>query len=748
MPRPARTGCERWCRRVVRRGDADRRLPRRRSGCDDDQDDQGRRSTRSSTPAPATTSRPTRSTRRARRSRTSPTLPTRATARRSPGTPTSPPTRGSTTAPAPARSIRARADAANTTSHSVELTGLDAEHDLLLPGDVTSTGQQLHHGSPRSRPAAAELHHAVRDLHRHHRRRLRRRARRSRTPTSPRPTNGEVTLKPDRRRGVLGRPACRAASPADLGVPRAAERAAGATVSGGSLHVDGAYAGTDATSRAGRALEFKATFGAENFQHAGFRDNFNSVELGNVQRQPATPPTSCSHGSTTDRASSTSRSPAAAPARHEHRYRIEWGTSEVRFYVDGALVATHAATFGTAMHPIASDFSSGGPGIGVDWMRMSPYPASGSFDSRVFDAGDQLDWQAMSWDAQPRRRHRVALSVRTGNTPTPDGSWSVVHPGLRIGQPDRRQLALRPVPGCVQHQRFGDHAEPAGGDDRLRPGRTRPPRRSPIGARHRASTGVDRATNIRPRSASRWIRRRSTTPISGCAPRGRAAMCGDRDLFREHRDARPGCRPRPGAVYEVTVAGAAEDTSGNPLGATTPGRSRPPGDVRSSTRPRRLRIRRHRSRHLRFGDRERRGHPEAARGEPSSGAPRYRVDGSAPRGRAVGVRRCRVGASASTAPAPGRTPPSALGRALEFDATFTPSTVPDPGASPRLQRSAWATFSTKGDSAFYARTHNGSVSTETPLPSSLLGPRIATGSSGRRTRSGSSSTGTWSRPTA
>ena len=56
--------------------------------------------------------------------------------------------------------------------------------------------------------------------------------------------------------------------------------------------------------------------------------------------------------------------------------------------MDGALVDTQAADFGTTqMRPLASDFNSGGPNLSVDWLHLSPYPASGTFDSRVFDAG-------------------------------------------------------------------------------------------------------------------------------------------------------------------------------------------------------------------------------------------------------------------------------------------------------------------------------------------------------------------------
>ena len=133
---------------------------------------------------------------------------------------------------------------------------------------------------------------------------------------------------------------------------------------------------------------------------------------------PTTSPASgrCSALATPTTRSSSGPTPAPGPAIQTaipgsligtpHLYRIEWAPTEVRYFVDGSLVATHAATFTTAMRPIASDFNAGGPEVSVDWMRMSPYPGSGSFDSRVFDAGQNADWDALDVDRRHARRHR------------------------------------------------------------------------------------------------------------------------------------------------------------------------------------------------------------------------------------------------------------------------------------------------------------------------------------------------------
>ncbi len=59
---------------------------------------------------------------------------------------------------------------------------------------------------------------------------------------------------------------------------------------------------------------------------------------------------------------------------------------------------------------------------------MSPYPATGTFLSRVFDASQQVGWQSLSWQAQLPLGTTLAMSVRTGDTASPDGSWSAWTP--------------------------------------------------------------------------------------------------------------------------------------------------------------------------------------------------------------------------------------------------------------------------------------------------------------------------------
>jgi hypothetical protein len=191
-------------------------------------------------------------------------------------------------------------------------------------------------------------------------------------------------------------------------------------VSGGALSVDGALAGTDAFYAPGRSLEFVATFGAQAFQHGGFGDGY----AGAPWAMFSTGSSGTSLQARSAGGGSVDTPLGAALLGAPHGYRIEWGASSIAFYVDGNLVATHAVAIAGNMRPLMSDLTPGGAALDVDWLRLSPYAATGSFDSRVFDHGASSSWDATSWTATLPAGTSLSLSVRAGETPAPDGSWS------------------------------------------------------------------------------------------------------------------------------------------------------------------------------------------------------------------------------------------------------------------------------------------------------------------------------------
>ena len=286
--------------------------------------------------------------------------------------------------------------------------------------------------------------------------------------------DGEVTLKPTVGEEFSNGPGLPSGwSSCPWTTPECAQPDGPASVSGGSLHVDGAWARTAQSYGSGSSLEFVANFGASSnlFQHVGF-----GVDLNNSSNWAMfSVKGNGTFNARTNNAGAEQETPLPSSLLGSpHRYRVEWTQTEIRYFVDGDLVATHpigATGFGaTQMRPIASDFNSGGSEVSVDWLRMSPYPASGTFQSRVFDAGQSANWGGLSWTADAPAGTGVAMSVRTGNTPTPDESWTGFVPIASSGRVDRRQLPLRPVPGRSQLERSRHNVDPEGCRDRLQHG--------------------------------------------------------------------------------------------------------------------------------------------------------------------------------------------------------------------------------------------------------------------------------------
>jgi hypothetical protein len=198
-----------------------------------------------------------------------------------------------------------------------------------------------------------------------------------------------------------------------------------ATVGGGVLTVDGTQVGTQALYAPGRSLEFAATFSGDPFQHVGFGTDFSvntpwiifSTDSGGAL-----------HARTSDGAHETDTLIPGSWFGASHDFRIDWTDTGTTFWIDGAQVATHSVAVTTPLRPVVSDFRPDGGAVTVDWLRMSPFSSSGSYLSRVLDAGAPVSWVSAVIDAQTPAGTSAAISVRLGNTPTPDGTWTAFTP--------------------------------------------------------------------------------------------------------------------------------------------------------------------------------------------------------------------------------------------------------------------------------------------------------------------------------
>ena len=107
------------------------------------------------------------------------------------------------------------------------------------------------------------------------------------------------------------------------------------------------------------------------------------------------------------------------------------------YSVDASVVATHAIAIAGPMRPLVSDVAPGSGSVSVDWLRMGPYAAAGTFVSRIFDATQAVDWGGLSWTTETPAGTSASFFARHGDTPVPDATWSafapVALPGSAIG---------------------------------------------------------------------------------------------------------------------------------------------------------------------------------------------------------------------------------------------------------------------------------------------------------------------------
>src|SRR5438128_3013206 len=202
-----------------------------------------------------------------------------------------------------------------------------------------------------------------------------------------------------------------------------------AVVTGGQLVLDGANVRTDSVFTPDHMIEFVATFSGTPNEHVG---------LGAIDGSSTTfssPPwaifTTGSDGSTLSARTTLNLGSnesitniGGAYLNAPHLFRIIWTSTSATYFVDGQLIAQHSFPPPGPAAPAASDLVVDGNSVRVDWVHMSPYAASTTFVSRVFDANGPVAWGALAWTADTPAGTNLTMRVHTGNTPTPDGTWT------------------------------------------------------------------------------------------------------------------------------------------------------------------------------------------------------------------------------------------------------------------------------------------------------------------------------------
>src|SRR5262249_16314025 len=235
--------------------------------------------------------------------------------------------------------------------------------------------------------------------------------------------DGEITLAPSQAAEFSG-----ASLPAGWS-PSVLAAGGGAAVSGGKLTIDGAALVAE-TGPVGTTLEFVATFNTSN-QNIGFGTSgalVSPMAMFTIRANNL-------YAKTINGTKSFDTLLAGIDWRGKsHRFQITTTGQNASYYIDGTLMISHTSmAWGTAaMAPVIIDSTVADGAIVVDWIRVTPFAASGSYTSQVFDAGAAVPWTKLAssntmvpfFTCCSTTGTTNVITYRTGNTPTPDASWT------------------------------------------------------------------------------------------------------------------------------------------------------------------------------------------------------------------------------------------------------------------------------------------------------------------------------------
>lgn len=198
------------------------------------------------------------------------------------------------------------------------------------------------------------------------------------------------------------------------------------TVSGDVLTIDNRYVGTNVLYSAPRVLEFVATFGGAG-QHIGLGSEL-SLDGSGDWALFSTGGAGDQLYARTYNAFETTAPLGGSYLGAPHRYRIEWTTTQVTYFIDGTQVAQHTSPTITGSMAIVMSDAAAGTSLVIDWVRIGGYPADPAtcvFTSRVLQASTtNIDWTVLNTTTVIPTGTSLAFETRSGNTATPDGTWS------------------------------------------------------------------------------------------------------------------------------------------------------------------------------------------------------------------------------------------------------------------------------------------------------------------------------------
>ncbi len=204
---------------------------------------------------------------------------------------------------------------------------------------------------------------------------------------------------------------------------------------------------TSATSSS--TLEASAQFGANPWQHIGW----GALDFGgDVYVLFSTYNGTTNLYARTNAGSGEQRTDLGAIPGGFHDYRIErvpqaGGQAQIRFLIDGVLLATHLVDgLPAGLYLYQSNNGTATPTLDVDQIWASPpFVGNGAFESCALDAGRTVGWTTAAWAADVPAGAAVAFRTRTSIDGLSWSSWSppLGESGQPLASPSGRYLQYR-----------------------------------------------------------------------------------------------------------------------------------------------------------------------------------------------------------------------------------------------------------------------------------------------------------------
>ncbi|MEN9327654.1 MAG: hypothetical protein RI947_462 [Candidatus Parcubacteria bacterium] len=178
------------------------------------------------------------------------------------------------------------------------------------------------------------------------------------------------------------------------------------------------------TSFTNKILEYRAMFTNHDFQHLGWADGtgfgkfvmFSTANNGQLNTR------------TYDGSSQTMNGLGTSYYGAYHTYKVDFGASQVRYYIDNTLVDTVSTNIPTgAMYPIASNnTTTSGSNLTLDWLQVPAYPTTtGTYQTcGINSAVTDASWNSITFTASTSGSTSYTVKARTSNDNSSWSSWS------------------------------------------------------------------------------------------------------------------------------------------------------------------------------------------------------------------------------------------------------------------------------------------------------------------------------------